>query len=149
FPIKKDQHTSPVNGNQPQPKMSANMIISWLLQAGVILSAVVIASGLLLLPSRPGGLSIQRLLNFPVTFAQVGQGLLIFRPQAIIALGLLLLVATPVVRVAVSIITFACERDRLYVTITCVVLTILLFSMFFLGRVATGQQHSSSEAFPF
>ena len=122
---------------KPTTKASANKIIGSVLQGGVILSAVVITLGLLLLPIHPGGLSVQRLLNFPETLAQVGQGLFILRPQAVIALGLLLLIATPVIRVAVSIITFAFERDRQYVVITCIVLAILLFSMFLLGSITT------------
>jgi uncharacterized membrane protein YfcA/uncharacterized membrane protein len=119
----------------------ATNIIGWVLQAGVILSATIIALGILLLPIRPGGLSLQRLLDFPQTLGQVVQGLLIFRPQAIIALGLLLLIATPVLRVAVSILTFLFERDRQYVAITCIVLGILLFSIFFLGHTTANQQH--------
>lgn len=117
-------------------------IIGWVLQGGVILSAIIIALGLLLLPFRPGGLSLQRLLNFPQTLGQVGEGLLILRPQAVIALGLLLLIATPVLRVAVSIIAFLFERDRKYVVITFIVLGILLFSIFFLGNTVAGQQHN-------
>ena len=46
-----------------------------------------------------------------------------------IQLGLLLLIATPVVRVAFSIVGFSIERDRLYVGFTCVVLAILLYSL--------------------
>src|SRR5690349_20638297 len=92
---------------QPHKKPAANTIIGWVLQGGVILSAAVITLGLHLLPTQPGGISVQRLLNFPETLAQVGQGLLILRSQAVIALGLLLLIATPVMRVTVSIFTFA------------------------------------------
>ena len=134
---------------KPPKKPSDNTIIGWVLQGGVILSAAVITLGLLLLPTQPGGLSVQRLLNFPETLAQVGQGLLILHPQAVIALGLLLLIATPVMRVAVSIIAFAFERDRQYVVITIVVLAILLFSMFFLGSHATSQQHTGIQNLHF
>jgi uncharacterized membrane protein len=52
-----------------------------------------------------------------------------WRGRGIIQLGLLLLLATPVARVAFSIVAFALQRDRLYVTITCVVLAVLLYSM--------------------
>jgi uncharacterized membrane protein len=53
-------------------------------------------------------------------------------PLAVIALGLLVLIATPVLRVAVSIVTFALERDWVYVAITTLVLCILIAS-FLLG----------------
>ncbi len=52
------------------------------------------------------------------------------RGRGFIQLGLLLLIATPVVRVAFSIWGFAAERDRMYVAFTVVVLTILLYSLF-------------------
>ena len=124
-------------------------IIGWILQGGVTLSAFFIIIGLLLLPTRPGGLSIQRLLNFPQTLDQIRQGLLILRPQAIIALGLLILIATPVVRVAASIVSFALERDKKYVVITSVVLAILLFSIFFLGSTAPGSQPADIQQIHF
>jgi uncharacterized membrane protein len=63
-----------------------------------------------------------------VTYAVHGDG------RAIIQLGLLLLIATPVIRVAFSMIAFALEKDRLYVVLTFVVLAILVLSLF--GRVS-------------
>ncbi len=53
-------------------------------------------------------------------------------PLAITQLGLLTLLATPVVRVAASVVGFALEHDRLYMTITLAVLLILLTSIFLL-----------------
>jgi uncharacterized membrane protein len=44
-------------------------------------------------------------------------------------LGLLLLIATPVARVAFSVFAFALQRDRLYVVVTLAVLGVLAFSM--------------------
>lgn len=134
---------------EQEPKLSANSVIGGILQGGVLLSATIILVGLVLLPTRPGGFSAERLLNFPVSFAQVGQELFQLRPQAIISLGLLLLIATPVVRVAVSIVTFAFERDRLYAVITTVVLALLLFSIFFLGHLSAVQGPERSASFSF
>ena len=55
-------------------------------------------------------------------------------PLAIIMLGLLILLATPLARVTVSIAAFAIERDRLYIIITSIVLTIFtLFGIFGVG----------------
>lgn len=51
------------------------------------------------------------------------------RTEAVIQAGLLLLIAVPIVRVAVSIVAFAIERDCLYVIVTALVLGILLFSL--------------------
>jgi uncharacterized membrane protein len=54
-------------------------------------------------------------------------------PVAIIQLGILLLIATPVARVAFLVGAFALERDRLYVAVSALVLAILLYSLIFLG----------------
>lgn len=113
--------------------IASTTVISWILQGGVIISSTFIVFGLCLLPTRAGGLSPQRVLDFPRTVADVWNGLLIFRPQSIIVVGLILLIATPVVRVAVSVVAFALERDYRYVVITLVVLAILILS-FLLGK---------------
>jgi uncharacterized membrane protein len=56
---------------------------------------------------------------------------LAFRGRGIIQLGLLLLIATPVARVAFSILGFAKEGDRMYAIVATIVLLILLYSIFF------------------
>ena len=58
------------------------------------------------------------------------QGVMQMNARAIIQLGLLLLIATPVARVLFSAIAFAMERDRMYVVITLIVFAILMFSLF-------------------
>ena len=50
-------------------------------------------------------------------------------PRGIIQLGLVLLIATPVARVAFSVLAFAVERDRMYVVFTLMVLGILILSL--------------------
>jgi uncharacterized membrane protein len=52
------------------------------------------------------------------------------RPIAIAQVGLLVLIATPVVRVMASVVAFVLERDRLYAAITLGVLALLLGSLF-------------------
>jgi uncharacterized membrane protein len=51
------------------------------------------------------------------------------RARSIIQLGMLLLIATPVVRVAFSLFGFAMERDRRYTATTAIVLLVLLYSL--------------------
>ena len=46
--------------------------------------------------------------------------------RAIVQLGLMLLVATPVARVALTLLAFALERDRIYVVVTSIVLALLV-----------------------
>jgi uncharacterized membrane protein len=47
----------------------------------------------------------------------------------LIQLGLLVLLATPLVRVAFSVLAFALQRDRTYVVVTSIVLAVLLYSL--------------------
>jgi uncharacterized membrane protein len=52
--------------------------------------------------------------------------------RGMVQLGLLILIATPLARVAFSVYAFARQRDRLYVGITLLVLAVLVYSL--LGR---------------
>lgn len=49
--------------------------------------------------------------------------------RGLIQLGLLLLLATPVARVAFSIAAFALQRDHLYTVVTLIVMAVLLYSI--------------------
>jgi uncharacterized membrane protein YfcA/uncharacterized membrane protein len=118
------------------------VVIGWVLQGGVLISAAVILIGLILMALEPNKYSPQKLLIFPHNFAQVGTELVSFRPEAVIMLGLLLLIATPVLRVAVSIVAFGIEKDRKYVVITTIVLVILLFSIFVVGSIFSKGQNA-------
>ncbi|MDA8347777.1 MAG: DUF1634 domain-containing protein, partial [Pseudomonadota bacterium] len=108
------------------------LVISGVLRGGVLLSVAVILGGILYYYAL-------RLLGrlphetFPDTLVEVGAGLKALEPVAIVTAGLLVLLATPVLRVAVSIAAFAIEKDRTYVIITAIVLAILLFSIFGIG----------------
>jgi uncharacterized membrane protein len=122
----------------------AELIISAVLRTGVVTSMIVIAAGTLLTfthhreyVSSPAAL--QRLTHpgaaVPQSVRGVVNGVGHLRGQSIVAAGLLLLILTPVIRVAVSILTFVAQRDRTYVLITSVVLALLLLS-FWVGRPA-------------
>ena len=132
--------TNPYDEKEPH---WVDLAISRLLRTGVLLSIAVIATGMIItfvhhpsyFSSRPAlGSLTSTEVHYPRTLVAVLQGTIAGRGQAIISLGVLLLIATPVARVALSIIVFAIERDRLYVGITAVVLTLLLIS-FALGSV--------------
>ncbi len=107
------------------------LIISNVLRGGVLLSVAVIIAGIALFHVRKmaGG----DLLTYPDTLGGLLQGLAQGMPLAIVTFGLIILLATPVIRVAVSIMAFALEGDRTYVFITTLVLAILLFSIFGVG----------------
>jgi uncharacterized membrane protein YfcA/uncharacterized membrane protein len=106
--------------------------ISTVLRGGVLLSAAIIVLGLILHIVRGGSAA------FPHTLAGVVQSVLHGDPLGIIVLGLVVLLLTPVLRVAVSILAFAAEKDRRYVAITTLVLVILLISIIALGAVFGG-----------
>ena len=130
-------------------KEYTSSIIGWILQGGVMLSAIIILIGLLMLPFYVKGFSVSQLLSFPHTFSQIWAGLLALHPQSIIALGLLLLIATPVLRVAVSIVAFALERDFRFVVITGLVLVILILSNVLLGDIIGSTNHTTVQQFHF
>ena len=131
-----EQNTSSLRPREPsRATFAMNNTIGWILQGGVLISSAVICVGIGLWLLGIGQHPDQQLLVFPHTLNEVGSGLLMLHPQAIITLGLLLLLATPVVRVFASIFAFALEHDRRYVVITTVVLAILMMS-FLLGKGA-------------
>lgn len=111
----------------------AELIISGVLRGGVVSSAALIVVGVAAFYLRGDWRSPTTDSAFPHTLASVWQGALRGESLAIIALGLLVLLATPILRVLVSIGAFLLEGDRLYAVITAVVLLILVVS-FFLGR---------------
>jgi len=109
-------------------------VIGNLLRTGVILSAAVVGLGAIvylvhhghtpadyrIFQGEPGELrSIHGIISGAI--AMSGRGLIQF--------GLLLLIATPIARVAFAIFGFAEEKDRMYVVFTTIVLLILLYSL--------------------
>lgn len=54
-----------------------------------------------------------------------------FDGAAIVQFGVIVLIATPVLRVLFSLIAFYIERDKLYVVISAIVLVIILCNMIF------------------
>jgi len=63
------------------------------------------------------------------TISGIVKDALAFQGRGLIQLGLLLLIATPVARVAFSVAAFAIQRDRLYVAVTLIVLAVLFYSL--------------------
>ncbi len=108
-------------------------VVSGVLIAGVVTSAVLMTIGFAasLVVGWEGSLRGLPPTILPASdFSAIGTGLRELRPIAFAQAGLLVLVATPVVRVMASVVAFALERDRLYAAITLAVLAILLVSLF-------------------
>jgi len=123
---------------QPWRDRRIEVILGNLLRTGVLVSAAVVLLGASIYLSRHahdpadyrvfrGEPSEYRTIRGVIQSLIVGRG----RGQGLIQLGLLLLIATPIARVAFSVVGFAIERDRLYVIFTLIVLAVLLYS--FLG----------------
>jgi uncharacterized membrane protein len=110
-------------------------LIGSILQGGVLLAGSLVLTGGVLYLIRYG----MTRANYRVFGAEPSEvhsiwpiisGAARLDGRAIIQLGILVLVATPVIRVLFSVFAFAVQRDRLYVTITLVVLGILLYGLF-------------------
>jgi uncharacterized membrane protein len=110
-------------------------IIGLLLRAGVLIAAAVVMVGAVIFLVRHGGSreSYRTFAGEPEWLRsphQIIDNAMHLSGRAIIQLGLLLLIATPVARVAFSAVAFLLERDYLYVVITLIVLGTLMFSLF-------------------
>ena len=107
--------------------MDLNKIVSYSLRAGVLTSAILSLAGLGLWAY--GGFKVlgpSTLLGIPVIVGSAISG----DATSIIYLAVILLIATPIFRVAVSSVYFAAERDERYVGITLLVLAMLIFALF-------------------
>jgi uncharacterized membrane protein len=123
-----DQTSAPLSDKKVET------VIADLLRAGVVLSALVVLAGGILFLVRHGFSPVDYrvfrgepgdLRGVSAIFRQALQ----IDPRELIQFGLLLLIATPVVRVAFTVFAFAYERDWTYVVVTLIVLGLLIFSL--------------------
>lgn len=108
--------------------------VGGLLRTGVILAAVVALGGGILLLLRHGSETSDHAVFRGVaggldSVGGVLAGAVALQAHAIVQLGLLLLIATPIARVALSLVAFVHQHDGLYVAITTIVLTLLLYGL--------------------
>ena len=109
-------------------------IIGRLLQIGVLASAATVLAGgaLYLVQSHSGRVDYRSFTpGGPdlLTLSGIVRSAIHFESLGLIQFGLLLLIATPVARVALAVVGFALERDRLYTVVSLIVLLILAFSL--------------------
>ena len=107
--------------------------IAFLLRAGVVTSAMIVAAGgIAYLIQHQGAVAYA---NFHPergslrSIPGVVRSALQLRTDAVIQLGLLVLIATPIARVVLAFIGFWLQRDRLYVVVSLIVLAILTYSV--------------------
>jgi uncharacterized membrane protein len=107
-------------------------IIGRLLQVGVLISTAVVLVGGILLLAREGthAINVAHYQAQPQRLNDIGGIIRDGRSggtRATIQLGVLLLIATPIARVALTLLAFLYKRDWLYVAMTSLVLGLLLF----------------------
>ena len=110
------------------------VVIANLLRAGVTFAAMVVLAGGIVFLIRHGfdSTHYHTFAGEPYDLRHwrgiIGAALAL-QGRGIVQLGLLLLIATPVARVAFSALAFGFERDWLYVGIATFVLSVLLYSL--------------------
>ena len=106
-----------------------------LLQWGVVAAGIVMLAGAAIYLVRHGA-EVPDYRNFHgvlpgfKTIGGILSGVKELQARAIIQLGVLLMIATPVLRVVFAILAFALERDWLYTAISCIVLGVLAYALF-------------------
>lgn len=133
----------PVSVDRNPGILRTELLIARLLRIGVTCSFVILAIGIgsILVTGQTGYQQIrlddvQSIVTYhaeapdlPNSFGDIVVGLFAIKPYAIIILGLVILIAIPVLRVAVSVVAFTRERDWTYVLITVFVLAMLILSL--------------------
>jgi uncharacterized membrane protein len=108
-------------------------IIGWVLRIGVLLSiSIVIFGGVIYICRNGHTIANYHTFKGIPAFVQLDgiiNGILTFRGRAIIQVGIVLLIATPVLRILFSAIGFILEKDYLYTFISLLVLSIIFISM--------------------
>jgi uncharacterized membrane protein len=130
---------APAPGPTPapdRPRKSDSLLqdaSAWVLRTGVVLSVAVMFAGLLLsFLHHPPTVAHMQDARFSDHLAAIWRGILQGRGEDIIDLGLFLLVLTPIMRVATSVVLFAlAERDWFYTLTTLAVLALTLLALLF------------------
>jgi uncharacterized membrane protein len=109
-------------------------IIGRLLQIGVLAAAATVLAGgiLYLIQNHSGSVDYRSFTpgsRHLLTLSGIVRSAIHLESLGLIQFGLLLLIATPVARVALAVVGFALERDRLYTVVSLIVLLILAFSL--------------------
>jgi uncharacterized membrane protein len=120
-----------VGGRQPHGPISIESASSWVLRVGLVVSMAVMFGGLGLALVK-GGVTVREMETRPFisNFGSVRRGVRAADPFALMELGVVLLVLTPIMRVFTAMVLFAVEeRDRLYAGVTFLVLVMTLGSL--------------------
>ncbi|HEX8945578.1 MAG TPA: DUF1634 domain-containing protein [Gemmatimonadaceae bacterium] len=111
-------------------------VVGRLLQLGVLIAAVVVLIGGVMLLVQRGGTPVASSVFHAEpdnlrSIVGIIRGVASMQSESIVQLGLLLLIATPVARVAFTLVAFVLQRDRTYIVVTTIVLALLLYGLVF------------------
>ena len=120
------------------------LAISWVLRTGVVVSVAVIAVGLAMMFAHHGAWTsitghtsyrslTDRSTPFPHSLSALGRAIGRGEGRGIVVLGVLILILTPVMRVAVGVLSFVYEKDPPMTIVTLYVLVVLVGSFFLAG----------------
>ena len=114
----------PPGAQTPHVMDPIERMVSRVLTVGIAVSISLMAVGLALSVFDQEGLPshVVPLADLPSLLGKLD-------PAAYLSLGLIVLIATPFVRVFGSVIAFALERDRRYVLVTSIVLAVMCLSV--------------------
>jgi len=111
-------------------------LIGLQLRYGVVIASLIVLIGGILYLHFSGSALLPHYEQFAgekasfITGKEIWLGALNLDPKGIIELGVVILIATPVLRILFSLIGFIIEKDRLYIIITLIVLLVMMFSTF-------------------
>jgi uncharacterized membrane protein len=119
---------TPQESQVAQERRELNEVVHRVLIIGLVISTALMLAGV--------GLALFSQRDLPTVVPDIGdviKRVRALRPSGFLALGLLVLIATPILRVIGSICAFVYERDWRFAGITTLVLSVLIVSLV-LGR---------------
>ncbi len=111
-------------------------IIGLQLRYGVVIASLIVLIGGVLYLVQQGQGAIPPYRTFLgesagyTSLSQIVKGIGAGQAKGIVQMGVVVLIATPILRIAFSLVGFILEKDRLYIIITAIVLSVMLFSIF-------------------
>ncbi len=107
------------------------LLLSNLLKIGVIISGIITFIGAILFLFQHG-FEISNYHDFkphPFHLSDLNsffRSIISFRPESIMELGLLILIATPVLRVFLSFLAYSFQKDYMYIIFSLIVLMVMV-----------------------
>ncbi len=121
---------------QSLPDKKMQLFIGHFLRIGALSACFTALAGGIIYLCKHGNERIPDFGNFQgepaafTTFSGILKGLSEGISTEIIQFGIMILIATPILRVLLSLVSFTLEKDKLYTFISFIVLAVILLSMF-------------------